>query len=164
VITGNFAQYGGGIYLRGQMAEIRSTTISGNRATNRGGGVRLMDGATLVLNRSILWGDCAGSGNEIHTDAGSSVEIFCCALDPAGITGDGSVEFSGEQIHEDPLFCEPMPCDAAPTDVGDYSVAGASPCLPGNSPCGQLVGALGVGCHPVATEAISWGRIKAGFR
>ena len=60
---------------------------------------------------------------------------------------------------EDPLFClehnwwEP------------YSLHEGSPCLPENSPCGELVGAFGQGCEAVTSiESTSWGAIKALYR
>jgi hypothetical protein len=170
VITGNWARYGGGIYLRDQEAEVRSTTISGNYALYVGGGVGLNE-AVLVLHRSILWGDCAGHGDEIQMATSSSVEIFCSAFDPEGIEGDGTVEINGEQVNTDPIFCDPMPCGAASTDQGDYLLSAISPCLPDNSPCNLLIGALGQGCTPAGMPEelfnameTSWGRIKATYR
>jgi hypothetical protein len=46
----------------------------------------------------------------------------------------------------DPLFCAPAPCEESPTTNGMYSLMAESPCLPEHSPCGELIGALGVGC------------------
>ena len=47
---------------------------------------------------------------------------------------------------------------------GDFTVQKYSPCAPpGVTDCG-LVGALGVGCGPVAVEALSWAKIKEQYR
>ncbi|MFC1475315.1 hypothetical protein ACFLQG_01580 [Candidatus Zixiibacteriota bacterium] len=52
-----------------------------------------------------------------------------CISDQAGINGNFSA---------DPLFCD--------TDNRDFHLRGNSPCAPDNNSCGELVGALDVGC------------------
>jgi len=42
-------------------------------------------------------------------------------------------------ISLDPLFCSP--------NARDFRLASASPCLPGKSPCGSLIGAYDQGCE-----------------
>jgi hypothetical protein len=59
------------------------------------------------------------------------------------------------------LVADPQFCNAAALN---FTVNGASPCLPQNSNgCGQI-GAWGLGCGPVSVEPSSWGQIKALYR
>jgi hypothetical protein len=59
----------------------------------------------------------------------------------------------------DPLFCDPA--------GGDYTIDGSSPCAPPNNDCGELVGALPVGCgvtsvsNPPEFEFSNWSRVKS---
>ena len=57
------------------------------------------------------------------------------------------------------VFTEALGVESAPTivemslvpwpDDTTRELAANSPCLPANSPCGQLVGAFGAGCNPI---------------
>jgi hypothetical protein len=62
----------------------------------------------------------------------------------------------GDNFSLDPLYCDPA--------GGDFTVAENSPLLGHNSPCGDQVGAFGVGCPPMSVEASSWGAIKGRYR
>jgi hypothetical protein len=79
-------------------------------------------------------------------DTAGAAIFGCAALDPAGISGSGSVVYDGAQVTADPRFCAPALCSSAPTTDGDYSVADLSPCLASASPCDSLIGARGEGC------------------
>ncbi|MEZ5063410.1 MAG: hypothetical protein R3B81_01695 [bacterium] len=67
---------------------------------------------------------------------------------------------------ETDLFVDPRLCDLINGSefTGDLSVADASPCLPSNSSCGELIGARGEGCTDLAVEATTWGAIKGMYR
>jgi hypothetical protein len=170
VIVANEAHDGGGIGMRAATIEIRRSTISGNSATFDGGGV-LADWQSedeVIAERTILWGNCAnGDGRE---GLFSAAHFVCGAIDSAGVAGE--VYYDGAQVFEDPLFCDPHPCGTdLPTDIEEfYSLQNGSPCLPGDSPCGELIGALPVGCpvssvpDPASHRALTWGRIKSAFR
>lgn len=167
LITGNEGFFGGGLCLRSGFTEIRSTTFSGNRGG--GGAIFASGGSTVHADRSILWGDCfiiEGDSNEVYLeDAQSTLSMSCCAVDSSSLTGEGLFEFLDESVFTDPRFCEPLDCQVAPSVGGDYSLFNDSPCLPQNSPCGLLIGALGEGCDtPTATKPTTWGRIKSLFR
>jgi hypothetical protein len=64
---------------------------------------------------------------------------------------------AGGNAFLDPKFCGLY-------GSGDVSLKVDSPCAPGRSMCGQLVGALDVGCATVPTEEHTWGAIKAMFQ
>ncbi len=61
-----------------------------------------------------------------------------------------------EGIHDN-FSADPMFCDV---DLFDFQLHLSSPCLPENSPCGELVGAYGQGCGDTATLNSSWSAIK----
>jgi hypothetical protein len=167
LITGNEGFFGGGLFQRSGFVEIRSATFSGNLGA--GGGIHARDAASAHADRSILWGNCLivdGISSQVYlSDAQSTLSMSCCAVDSIGLTGQGLFAFLDESVFTDPRFCEPLDCQAAPSVGGDYTLFSNSPCLPENSPCGLLIGALGEGCDgPTATKPTTWGRIKSLFR
>ncbi|MBU1949477.1 MAG: right-handed parallel beta-helix repeat-containing protein, partial [Candidatus Eisenbacteria bacterium] len=165
IITGNRGESGGGIYTTYDASVFLGCTISGNEATYRGGGFYCFLTSTPVeLERVILRGNCAAVGGQDAQLKWSGFSLTCNALRWDGIEGTNhQLIVNSLQVVEDPLFCEPEPCDEAPTPLGNYTLAGSSPCLPESSPCGRLIGALGAGCTiPSPTLSISWGRLKLG--
>jgi hypothetical protein len=185
VVSGNFGVFGVNIIGYGATAEFADCLVSGNSAIDTSGGF-LVEGGTLILRNSTVaanWSPGAGANvyvrwggdliaertvfysvlcsDQIRVD--SYARFTCCAIWWADVSGDGTVEFVGDQVEEDPLFCDGLVCGAAPTTEGDYHLQSNSPCLPESSPCGELIGALGVGCEPPPSpvEGMTWGRIKA---
>ncbi|MBD3162181.1 MAG: hypothetical protein GF346_07700 [Candidatus Eisenbacteria bacterium] len=156
LIAGNLARNrGAGIASNGGDVTIRSSTIASNLTTGGdedrvGGGVWVGDGGAVHVVRSILWGNCAEAGGDQISASGflASAHFYCSAVDTAGVAGEAV--YGQGNIFVDPLFCDPGPCDEAPTLAGDFTLSSDSPCLPGNHPdgfqeCG-LVGSLPVGC------------------
>lgn len=147
---------GGGAIASPQALFVRESTFSANESETLGGA---FIGATATFERTIVWGNCAvGEGDEMF---GGNITFICSATDSSGLAG-GSFIFEGDQVFEDPIFCGPAPCGSP---GGDYTLSAASPCTPESSPCGRLIGALGVGCvPPTVVERGTWGWIKAPFR
>ncbi len=143
VITGNI---GRGIEVAS--SSIISCTISSNCSDNENGTGGL-DGTDTQVSRTILWGNTNPSNPLGHEVIGSNLTMTCCALDRLGASG--SITYLGPQVFSDPRFCAPEPCDAPPPG-GDYTLLSGSPCLPWNSPCDLLIGALGLGCPATGTE------------
>ncbi len=88
-----------------------------------------------------------GSGNGIECDEGGGTiysnnvcgfrnNWWGCTADPLN-------------VYSAPNFCDPWPTG----EGGDYTLAANSPCLPENSPSGELIGALGVGCDSLSVGA-----------
>jgi len=74
----------------------------------------------------------------------TSTLTFACTNVFGNEAGDwiGSIETfaqTSNNLSADPLFCD--------AENGDYTLNDCSPCAPENSPCGELIGALGVACH-----------------
>ncbi len=75
-------------------------------------------------------------------DAISEPQLVCC--DVYGNEGGDYVDcIEGQQGAADNFSMAPLYCDRY---AGDVSLRVLSPCLPGNAPCGETVGALGLGC------------------
>lgn len=157
LIYGNWGSPGGGICFDGDTSvRMRGCTIAGNLATH-GGGVSA--DLVLRLERCIVWDNCAFlSGDEIECAYGA---FTCCDIDTTGIEATGTLEYI-DGLCQDPLFCDPYLCGWM--DQGDWSLDAASSCLPQNSPCGELIGALGQGCGITPAVETTWGAIKAMYR
>ena len=163
-ITGGIGIGGTGLSCRRSSVTITGTTIAGNDSWDTAGGIEALENSTLLIERCILWGNCAPEGHEIHVDASSSAEFFCSIVDSAGVWAEGEIAGLGPESFLDPQFCDPAQCEDAPTAEGDYTVAESSPCVPENSPCGEQIGALPVGCSVVAPLPTTWGRLKKAFQ
>ena len=72
-----------------------------------------------------------------------------CVEDQLGIDGN---------IAADPIFCGDL------NPQSPLTLHSASPCAVENSPCGELIGAYGVGCMAAPVQATSWGMLKAQYR
>ncbi len=152
LIAGNVAVRGGGIYRFGgeDHVTIVGTTISANLA-QVGGGIWQQAGSEI--ERVVLWDNCATvEADEMYLEYGYA-QYECCDVDSFGVLlADpeyAEIVYHPDCIFEDPIFCDPASCWDAATSDGDYSLHTDSPCLPVNSPCGQLIGALGEGCGAI---------------
>src|SRR5262249_43169654 len=133
---------------------LRGSTLTGNRAVVRGGGLHAENVSRFDLEQSILWGNCAGTDDEAHLfDAASGATFTCSAVDSSGIGGPGSLGYVANNIFADPEFCSSEDCSAAPTSFGDYRLRPSSPCLAASSPCAIGIGARGEGCGLVDVPA-----------
>jgi hypothetical protein len=166
VFTGNRASYGGGFFTwDNSTPHISRCSFSANSA-ERGGGAYCLE-SFPAFERTILWGNCAGSGGSDLTveDQESSVSFTCCDVDTSGIESSIGILWNGINISTDPLFCMPEDCGIAPTAAGCYALQECSPCV-STQGCGQI-GALRVGCScgggPSSSESTTWGQIKAEF-
>ncbi len=145
VITGNSALRVGGVAFADDPGGnvLRRCTVAGNTSEQgAGGGVYTNESA--LLDRCILWGNCAPQGSQLYAAEGST-SLICSDVDSAGVDSwIASISYDGQCIFTDPLFCAPATCSQ--TTGGDWMLSDNSPCLPWNSPCGILIGALDAGC------------------
>lgn len=144
---GEGGQGPGGVALSSGVSLIESCTIARTTGSH-GSALVIRNSATATVRRSIVWGSCTWPGLDdaaIRIDAGGSLLVECCALDPARV--DGSVTYVGQQVFSEPFFCDPGSCFfGAATDADGFHLAAISPCLPPKSPCGELIGARGEAC------------------
>jgi hypothetical protein len=158
----NWDSYGGALHLV-------SCTIANNRSYEGNvGGISGLGCSEVTIEKTVIWGNW-GASCVLQEDEMDflcpSVRLTCCALDEVGVVvyGGTVVVYDGEQVHSDPLFCKAVVCGVTGGE-GNYSLAAGSPCLPGVSPCGELIGARGEGCPPTSAKKATWGQIKALFK
>jgi hypothetical protein len=155
VIAGNEAELiGGGIASQEALTQIFGSTIVGNRAS-AGGGVSHRETQVTRIERSIVWFNCAPTDPDLHIRAGGVMFLACAAVDTAGMSdlGDG-IFADADTIFDDPRFCVLPSCEFG--GIPTVTLNGASPCLPGASPCGSLIGAMGADCGTVSVGAAEW--------
>jgi hypothetical protein len=108
---------------------LTSATVSGNEASQAGGGLYLTAQDTARINatvvNSILWGNGAPLGAEIYLDesgtASVTARVSFSDIDTTGIAiGSGSYNSFGGIINENPLFLD--------VDGYDFRLSGDSPC------------------------------------
>lgn len=168
VVTGNSAPVGGGIAAHDDTS-FQGCVIADNVA-RRGGGVDAIFPATVDIQRTILWNNCANdSGAQMWVDPAiplfdGALTISCSAVDTLGIRDTGSVtQFLQSNVFDDPRLCEPLGCGQAPGAGGHYTVREDSPCLPAGNDCGVLIGAFPHTCS-TPVERRSMTQIKSLFR
>jgi hypothetical protein len=107
LISGNYAEWAPGVYVRDGGMELVNCTISGNSS---------FGGPAVVAPTSTLW-NCIVHGNNVETNhleiEGIPAAMHCCS---PGLAGAGNVT-------NDPQFA-----DAA---AGDYRLQAISPCIDG---------------------------------
>lgn len=88
----------------------------------------------------------------------ATVSFPCCLFDPSSVYSDGDDPVvEGGYVDGDPMFCEPSLCSDR-TSRADYSLHEDSPCTAENSPCGEQIGAFGVGCGVASIDLVTAAR------
>lgn len=154
-ITGNTADYGGGIGARMSTLDLLRCTVAGNFARVRGGGFYQISGWVHVYD-SVVWDNGAPDGPffyNVYTDAGGDSNFYCSIVDPDGASGGIPVGLFPGTFAATPLFCEPLFWTEAPTVAGDFHLAANSPALAENNDCGRQLGAFGQGCAAVSVPS-----------
>jgi hypothetical protein len=137
IILGNTANYGGGIYSNDSAPVIENCTIVENAAITAGAGVRIRNATGGLITKTIIAFNLQTGGLEctsMQNFTVSCTNVFGNEGGDALCGFDGGNNFSAE-----PRFC------GAPGS-GIVSIEGHSPCAPGESPCGSLVGAVAPAC------------------
>jgi len=172
VIAHNTAGYfGGGIVcVSGSDPEIVSNTIVANTAADStGGGIFCYWDSHPTVSNTILWGNHANNdiGNDLFTDTGCSLSIYCSDFDMIdGWDGGGVLIQPGPNMYEDPLFCGVDVYNPnSSVVVSDFTLHGTSPCDEENSwwfglnGCG-LIGALPEACYPTSLAEDDYVRMR----
>ncbi|MBN1630357.1 MAG: DUF1565 domain-containing protein [Thermoleophilia bacterium] len=155
IFAWNSAENDGGAIWRqlGPLA-VDGCTFHGNSA-EFGSGITNSEwdtGSSVAVERTIVSGGLRGEG--IRDDAQSLV-LSCCDL--YGNQGGDWVGSIASQADTAGNFSAPPDfCYTPPVAMdGYFMLSDESPCLPGNSPCGELVGALGMGACDGLDIAVS---------
>ncbi|MEZ4649958.1 MAG: right-handed parallel beta-helix repeat-containing protein [Candidatus Eisenbacteria bacterium] len=138
LVSGNWSGWdGGAAYAEDATLQFVSTTIAGNHALQRGGAF-YGDMQVLTGTQVVSWGNCAeAGGQEIYLEPGGSADLTCTVLDLAHAVGSIT---TNDLVTEDPLFCDPVSCQDAPAEGGNYGLQFGSPASADASPCGLLIG------------------------
>jgi hypothetical protein len=147
VIAGNQAvdevAAGNAVTVSGGILRMRNCTVAANQSEwGNTGGLSLTGGAVATLERCIVFGNCLG---DVYVRAGS-LTLECCIVGSVWVNEDEGTITYIDPIEGDPLFCDLPSCGDATVDPVQLRVEATSPALPGNNACGELIGALGVGC------------------
>ncbi|MCP4293423.1 MAG: T9SS type A sorting domain-containing protein [bacterium] len=168
-IEGNIAASTGGIHLyNNSTGQINSTVIANNTSSTSGSGLTVDNEADLsIFETTIVGNGGAGSSGQVFCNLNSTVALNSsmvafathgpaaaindesCSItaEASNVFGNASGDWVGPLLGHGDLTCnfslDPQFCDM---NAGDYHLTGSSPCAPDNSSCGQLVGALTVGC------------------
>ncbi len=162
---------GGALYLSGSQSRVEDCVFIGNEANNKGGAIYMDGTSTVDITGSTFFGNVCEEGSAIHTGSPGlnvSRSVFVANMDGIPVScdsaapsvsctdifgnpaGDWAGCLSGMENLNDNFSVDPLFCDAS---LGDLSLYSTSPCLPDQSPCGELVGALGQGClDPASTD------------
>lgn len=158
-VTGNMAtESGGGIRYFAQFTDaprMESVTVSGNEAPV-GGGVECLEAVKLSIARSIVWDNCANAGAELRlTGAGSTATLTCSDIDTSGV---GIEHPAALFIFEgrDNISLNPKFC--RPIECAGTPTIEGEFTLDGSSPCSPAHSPDGcglIGTHPVDCDATS---------
>ena len=118
--SGNVADYGAGLYNEGGDATFKNITMSGNKAESMGGAIYNEDSSPVLAN-SVLWGNAAPIGPQMHNEGTSSPYVLYSDIE-GGYPGEGNID-------ADPLFVDPVDANQAPTTHGDYRLTEGSPAI-----------------------------------
>ena len=164
-IRNAYRNEGAAILLYGSSPRISNCVLANNHATVSGGAIKVKGSSPPVSNCTIINNSC-NSGAAIFGLAGSTPRFDNCiiafndssdvmvaneattnfTLSCCDVFGNSHGDFVGDiesmqdaagNFSSDPLVCEPG---------FDYHLETRSPCTADLSPCGQLVGALDIGC------------------
>jgi len=119
-ISGGSAALGGGVFNNGGTVTLADDTISGNTASNDGGGVYNAAGITTTLTNDTISGNTAtNNGGGLFNNGGSvnAVNVTFSA-DSAGVTGGGVYNAAGGSTFLTNSILNSAPCNAAIGDGG----------------------------------------------
>jgi predicted outer membrane repeat protein len=157
----NAAEYGGALAITHcSTPSLTGSTLVLNRATAYGAGIAIRTSTTLDVERTIIAFSTAGEAAVCDT---ASISLTVSAV-YGNAGGDWVGCIAGQESADNNIATDPYLCGVL---AGDYTLCGASPCLPENNIPGFLIGVHGKGCDPPCSapvEARSWGSIKAMFR
>ena len=149
--------YGGAIRVTNSNPTlVRRCTFFRNEAPEASG-FSVVGSASLTLHRLII--STGTMGSAVHLDGFSAIDVSC--TDIWGHSGGDWVNgIEGDFGNNDNFSANPLFCAAG---SGNFYLAANSPCTTGALPNCSRIGAYNVACGAVATEATTWGAIKARY-
>jgi hypothetical protein len=153
LVYGNDANVGGGVGSQNVDGStiISQNTVSENHAhSGTGGNIWLVGSPTI--DHTIMAHRTSGEG--LYCFGGGSQPVVSCRPVFGNAGGDDLCGVDGGNNQ----FVAPEFCGTLGSYY--YFLQSDSPCASDNSPCGELVGALDVGCDTTDSEKTSWGAVK----
>ena len=126
LVVGNLAGWGGGIQSWRSSPMLYNCTLSGNEAALAGGAMCNEMNTSAMLINSIVWGNSAPTGPQIHNNDSSAEVTYSCV--EGGYEGAGNIDLA-------PLFTrdpDPGPdghWGSEDDDYGDLHLTPGSPCI-----------------------------------
>lgn len=152
VFANNRAEYGGALYFNGKPGKsadqissypiIENSSFFGNTALALGSVYYANGGVSVVFTACLLSENVSNADAPLRSYENDPIDLNCCNLwenEP----GDWISSLQNQATINDNMSIFPVRCSS---DSGSFGLHETSPLLPENSPCGQLVGAIGVGC------------------
>ncbi len=155
VFAGNKASYGSAIHLYGATANLSNLTIFDNQAGPEGGAIDYFNNQTATISNCVM---ASNSGAIWFNPDNAEPELTIECTDIYGNTeGDWTGDIASfADINGNfslaPIFCNPENSVFAP--------AASSPLLPENNSCGELIGALDLGCDVICGVVNADGRVN----
>ncbi|MEW6051710.1 MAG: right-handed parallel beta-helix repeat-containing protein [Candidatus Zixiibacteriota bacterium] len=143
LVMGNTAVRGGAVWANGiGFTEVENCAFIANSAdTGSFVAVQYSSGDTASFDRCAIIGNQGGS--TIHVGSGYDTALAFGCSDIYGNDGGDWVGFIAEQANLNGNFsADPLFCDTSYTNLAVHS---ASPCLPANNSCSQLIGGVTLG-------------------
>jgi hypothetical protein len=130
------ADDGGGIVNRGELV-VKSTTFSGNSATNNGGGVANLSGTLMVINSTLVENRAGNAGGGIADIEGKSTVINCTFSGNAAKKGGGLFS-SGTLLVGNTILANSQGSADCVAD-GTLDAAGTNNLIENNEGCGEPI-------------------------
>ncbi|MCH7224579.1 right-handed parallel beta-helix repeat-containing protein [Haloferula sp. A504] len=157
--SGNRAVVGGALYILTSSPVLTNVTISGNHASDLGGGVCMgLSAAAPSFTNCIIWNNSAGSPTPLVASiakGGGSPSFSHCIVQHSGgslIWNPNTGSNGGGNLDLDPGFTTPLDPLTAPSTAGDFTLGAASPAINAGLDTADLDGAGG-GSDTIATVA-----------
>jgi hypothetical protein len=157
VLRNHAGAWGGGVTIWGGTASIKNSTIVLNQGDQGGGNVHFRRGSNLTLQNSIVAFSPGGGVVQDAADGPNQFVWITCSDVSNNASGD-YVGLSAPPSDNRVISLDPLFCDLASLDV---HLGSSSPCA-ASAGCLQM-GALDVSCESVATEPVTWGKLKARY-
>jgi len=154
-VDGSAAQ-GGWACVDDGFLSARQSTFFGLAVEPESGGILLRgERGSAFLETSIL---CFAGGPALLSEREGAAMLMCCNIygnrggDWAGTVAQQAA--LGGNLSANPAFCG--------LGRGNFGLDPRSPCAPANNPCGELIGALDVGCTDCEPEGVAAARSEGG--
>ena len=115
-ISGNQAEFGGGIVVENSSPTISGNTISGNQAAVKGGGIMIRDNSSSIISGNTISGNRAVTGGGIRVQENSSPTISGNTISDNQAETGGGIWVSGDSTlilnePDDNIYSDNQPDD-----------------------------------------------------